>query len=133
MGVTVQPQGINPESLSKPLAAYCQVARKGCIVTTAGMIATDAAGQVLGEGDIRVQTRQTLENMKAALGAAGASLADVIKTTIFLSDFADYKGMNEVYGEYFGEHPPARSTVRADLVLPSLLVEIEAIAVVDEA
>ena len=73
----MQTQRINPELLSKPLAAYCQVVRKGCVVTTAGMIATDAAGQVVGEGDIQRQTRQTLENMKAALEAAvQATVAD---------------------------------------------------------
>ena len=124
-------QRLNPDTLPKPLAAYCQVARKGSIVTTAGMVALDGNGNVVGEGDIESQTRQTLENLKNALQAAGASLSDVIKTTIFLSDFANYKGMNGVYNEYFGDHPAARSTVRTDLVLPSLLVEIEAIAVVD--
>jgi 2-iminobutanoate/2-iminopropanoate deaminase len=88
------------------------------------MIAVDAKGKVVGEGDIEAQTRQTLQNLKTALEAAGASLEDVVKTTIFLSDLSNYKGMNTVYNEYFGKHPPARSTVRAELVLPSLLVEI---------
>ena len=120
---------LNPESLPKPMAAYCQVACKPPIVATAGMIALDINGNLVGEGDIQAQTRQTLENLKKALEAAGASLDDVIKTTIFLSDFANYKGMNTVYNEFFGDHPAARSTVRCDLVLPTLLVEIEAIAV----
>ena len=124
-------QRLNPESLSKPMASYCQVVRKGPIVATAGMVALDVSGNVVGEGDIVAQTRQTLENVKNALEAAGASMKDVIKTTIFMSDFANYKGMNSVYNEVFRDAPPARATVRADLVLPSLLVEIEAIAVVD--
>ena len=124
-------QRLNPNSLPKPMAAYCQVARKGSIVTSAGMVAIDADGNIVGEGDIEAQTRQTLENLKIALEAAGANMSDVIKTTIFLSDFGNYKGMNVVYNEYFGDHPAARSTVRADLVLPTLLVEIEAIAVLD--
>ena len=124
-------QRINPDTLPKPMAAYCQVTRKGSLVTTAGMIALDTDGQVVGEGNIEEQTRQTLENLKNALEAAGASLQDVIKTTIFLSDFANYKGMNAVYNEYFGDHPAARSTIGCQMVLPSLLVEIEAIAVVD--
>ncbi|MBM4438761.1 MAG: RidA family protein, partial [Actinobacteria bacterium] len=63
--------------------------------------------------------------------AAGASLRDVVKTTIFITDFANWPAMNRVYSEYFNAAPPARSTVRADLVMPALLVEIEAIAVVD--
>lgn len=124
-------QRINPETFAKPLAAYCQVTRKGSIVTTAGMIALDGNGQVVGEGDIEAQTRQTLENLQNALQAAGASLADVLKTTIFLSNFDNYQGMNAVYNEFFKDHPPARSTIRCDLVLPTLLVEIEAIAVVE--
>ena len=125
-------QRINPETLSTPMAAYSQVVRKGNIVTTAGMIPLDRDGNLVGEGDIRAQTRQTLENLKAALEAADASLQDVIKTTIFLSDFANYKGMNEIYNDYFREHPPARATVGAEVVLPTLLVEIDAIAIVGD-
>ena len=123
---------INPESLATPLAAYSQVVRKGNIVTTAGLIATNSEGKVVGEGDIQAQARQTLQNLTAALEAAGASVKDVVKTTVYLSDMANYRGMNEVYNEYFGEHRPARSTVGAALVLPSLLFEIEAVAVLDE-
>ncbi|MSO21810.1 MAG: RidA family protein [Acidobacteria bacterium] len=94
-------QRINPKSLSTPLAAYSQVVRKGSIVTTAGMIPTNADGKIVGEGNIQDQTRQTLENLKAFLEAAGASLKDVVNTTIFLSDMPNYKGMNIVYNEYF--------------------------------
>lgn len=125
-------QRINPDTLPKPMAAYCQVVRKGSLVTTAGMIALDTSGNIVGEGDIVAQTRQTLENLKNALESVGASFRDVIKTTIFLSDFSNYKGMNAVYNEYFADHPAARSTVGAEIVLPSLLVEIDAIAVVDD-
>ena len=110
------------------MAAYCQVVRKHSIVTTAGMISTNAEGQVVGS-DIETQTRQTLDNLQVALEAAGAGLQDVVKTTVFIKDMADYKGMNQVYNQVFQEHPPARSTVRGDLVLPELLIEIEAIAV----
>ena len=124
-------QRLNPVTLSKPLAAYSQVVRKGSLVTTAGMIATDSTGKVVGEGNMVAQTRQVLDNLKNALEAAGASLKDVVKVTIFLSDMANYKALNTVYNEYFEAHPPARSTVRADLALPSLLVEIEAIAVLE--
>ena len=124
-------QLINPDVFPKPLAAYSYATRQDNTIYTAGMISLDHDGKIVGEGDIAAQTRQTLENLKIALEAAGATLQDVTKTTIFLTDFADYKGMNGVYSEYFGAHPPARSCVRCDLVLPQLLVEIEAIAQVN--
>ena len=125
-------QRMNPETLSTPMAAYSQVVRKGNFVTTAGMISLDAKGNLVGDGDIQAQTRQTLENLKTALEAAGASLKDVVKTTVFITDFANYEGMNKVYNEFFQNDPPARATVRADIVLPTLLVEIDALAVVGD-
>ena len=127
----MEAQRVNPDTLSTPLVAYSQVVRKGQFVTTAGLIAIDADGNLVGEGDIEAQTRQTIENMKHALEAVGASLKDVIKTTLYLSDLTNYKAMNAVYNEYFAAHPPARATVGAVLVLPSLLFEMDAIAVLD--
>ena len=124
-------QRINPDTLGTPGAPYHAVVRKGNIVTTSGQIAFDVNGNLVGEGDIATQTRQTLENVKHALEAAGATLDDVVKTTVFLTDMANFKGMNEVYAEFFGENKPARSTVGVELALPTLLVEIEATAVLD--
>ena len=124
-------QRINPDTLVTPGAPYHAVVRKGNIVTTSGQIAFDINGNLVGEGDIATQTRQTLENVKHALEAAGATLDDVVKTTVFLADMANFKGMNEVYAEFFGESKPARSTVGVELALPTLLVEIEATAVLD--
>ena len=128
----MQTTRLNPPSLPKPAATYSQVVRKGALVTTAGMIALDAEGRVVGEGDVGAQTRQVMKNIEAALGAVGASLRDVVKTTIFLSDMAHYQGMNAVFNEYFQGNPPARSTVQTGLALPSLMVEIEALALVDD-
>jgi len=125
-------QRINPEGMSKPLGAYSQVTRRGSIVTTAGLIPTDAEGNIVGEGDIQAQTRKTLENMKTALAAAGASFKDVLKTTVYLSDMSNYKEVQPIYNEYFGENPAARATIGAEMVLPSLLIEIEAIAVIGD-
>lgn len=96
----------------------------------AGIVASDASGNLVGDGDIKAQTRQVLENIKELVFAAGGSLSDVTKTTVYLTDFANYTGMNEVYREYFSEAPPARATVKVELFGPRFLVEIDAIAVV---
>jgi 2-iminobutanoate/2-iminopropanoate deaminase len=85
----------------------------------------------VGKGDIRAQTRQTLENVKAVLEEGGASLGDVMKVTVFLADIGDRDGMNEVYQEFFGEAPPARSAIEVTLG-PDILVEIEAVAVISD-
>lgn len=119
----------SPSTMMKPLGSYCQSARRGPIVATAGVAAVNAAGKVIGN-DIEAQTKATLDNLKLALEAAGASVADVIKVTCFMTDFANYKGFNKAFDAYFANDPPARATVRADLVIPELLIEIDAIAVV---
>jgi len=120
-----------PPTMMKPLGSYCQSARRGNIVATAGVAAVDRDGKVVGGNDIVAQTRATLDNLKLALEAAGASISDVIKVTVFLTDFANYKGFNTAFDEYFANDPPARATVRADLVIPALLIEIDAVAVLD--
>jgi reactive intermediate/imine deaminase len=119
----------SPDTMMKPFGSYCQATRRGNIVTTAGVAAIDKDGKIVGGNDIVAQTRATLENLRLALEAAGASLADVIKVTVFITDFANYKGFNRAFDECFADNPPARATVRADLVLPELLIEIDAIAV----
>ena len=125
-------QRVNPEGLATPLAAYSQVVRAGSLVTTAGLIALDAEGKVVGEGDVEAQVRKTLDNLVIALEAVGASLNDVIKTTLYVSDMADYKAVNDIYNQYFADIRPARATVEAPLVMPSLLFEMDAIAVVSD-
>ena len=125
-------QRFAPPTMMKPLGSYCQSARRGNIVATAGVAAVDRDGKVVGGNDIIAQTRATLDNLKLALEAAGASISDVIKVTVFLTDFANYKGFNAAFDEYFANDPPARATVRADLVIPALLIEIDAIAVLDK-
>jgi 2-iminobutanoate/2-iminopropanoate deaminase len=120
----------NPPTMMKPLGSYCQSARRGNIVATAGVAAIDRDGKLVGGDDIVAQTLATLENLKFSLEAAGASIGDVIKVTAYLTDFANYKGFNQAFDEYFADQPPARATVRADLVIPALLVEIDALAVV---
>jgi len=111
-----------------PLSA---AARAGNLVWTAGQLAYDANGDLVGEGDVGAQTEQTLRNVEAALRVAGATMADVVKVTVWLTDTANFAAMNEVYRRWFEEPRPVRACVRADLMGQNLLVEIEATAVVD--
>ncbi len=104
----------------------------GQLVFTAGQAALDENGKVVGRGDITAQTEKTLENLGGILAQCGASFKDVVKVTIWLTDFKNYEAMNKVYGRFFPEPSPPRACVRADLVWPELLVEIEAIAVVSD-
>ena len=107
---------------------YSQAVAAGPYLFISGQIPLDSAGNKV-EGDIVVQTVQVLENLKAILAAAGLTLRDVVKTTVFLADLADFAEMNRVYGEYFGEKPPARSTVQVAGLPRGVAVEIEAVAV----
>jgi 2-iminobutanoate/2-iminopropanoate deaminase len=100
------------------------------MVFCSGQIALDPATGALVEGDVTAQTRQALENLGAVLAAAGASFANVVKTTIFLADMADFAAVNAVYGERFPSEPPARSTVAAAGLPRNARVEIEAIALI---
>ena len=100
------------------------------MVFCSGQIALDPATGVVIEGDVTAQTRRVMDNLAAVLAAAGATFANVVKTTIFLSSMADFAAVNAVYGERFASEPPARSTVAAAGLPRNVLVEIEAIAVV---
>src|SRR5262249_48081317 len=119
---------INPPGLPKPAAPYSNGVRAGELVFVAGQLAIDDSGKLVGEGDIGQQTRKTIENVESVLREAGSSLDEVASTTVYLTSFEDYGGYNRVYAECFGENRPARATIRADLVLPGALVEIQAIA-----
>ena len=111
-----------------PLSA---AARAGNLVWTAGQLAYDENGDLVGDGDVAAQTEQTLRNVEAALRVAGATMTDVVKVTVWLTDTANFAAMNEVYRRWFDEPRPVRACVRADLMGQDLLVEIEATAVVD--
>jgi len=113
-----------PDGSTAPLsAAY----RANGFLFTSGQLAFDATGK-LHTGDIVEQTRLCLENIQRLLVLEGLSLQDVVKVTIWLTDAADFGGFNAAYSDFFGDHRPARSTVRSDLMLPGANVEIEAIA-----
>ena len=119
---------IIPPGSSPPLASYSPGVKANNVVYVSGTFSTDSDGQVVGEGDVRVQTRCVIETIKRVIEAAGGSLADVTYNVIFIKDLSDYQAMNEVYGEYFSDRPPARYCIRADMVKPEFLVEISSIA-----
>jgi 2-iminobutanoate/2-iminopropanoate deaminase len=100
------------------------------LVFTSGVIARDAAGTIVGKGDIRAQTRQCFENLRHIIEAAGGSLSHLVKVTVFLRDPATYDGMNEVRREVLGAIEFASSTIQAGLNAADALVEIEAVAAV---
>lgn len=97
---------------------------------TAGQVAWDETGEVTGVGDVAAQTRQTLKNVVSVLAEGGATVNDVLKCTVYLSDIRDFQTMNEEFAKVFPTDPPARTTVEARLAEPTMLVEVEAVAYV---
>jgi 2-iminobutanoate/2-iminopropanoate deaminase len=124
-------QVFNPPELPPAIGPYSWATRHGQLIFLAGTAAIGTDGKLVGGSDIRAQTRATLENLKIAVTAAGGTMADIVKTTVYLADVSDYAGMNDVYRSYFPEGPPARATLVTGFVVPGLLVEIEAIAALD--
>ncbi len=100
----------------------------GAFVFVSGQVGTDPATGELAGDSVETQTQRALDNIRELLEQAGLDMSDVVKTTVFLVDMADFQAMNAVYRESFPEPRPARSTVRADLAAPRYRVEIEAIA-----
>jgi 2-iminobutanoate/2-iminopropanoate deaminase len=112
---------------------YSSGTRGGPLVYTSGQVAWDDEQRIVGVGDPAAQTRQVLTNVATILAAAGATLADVMKCNVYLADIRHFQAMNDVFAEFFGVDPPARTTVEARLAEPEMLVEIEAIAWTGEA
>ncbi len=111
------------------VAAYSQAIIANGFVYVAGQVPLVPETKTLIEGDISVQTRRVLDNIAAILDAAGSSIANVVKTTVFLTDISDFAAMNVVYASYFTETPPARSTIQvAGLPLVGARIEIEVVA-----
>lgn len=111
--------------------------RAGDHVYVAGQLPVDAGGNTVGAGDVRAQARQALENIRAIVEAAGGTLADVVRTTVYLMDMADHAAVNDVYVEFFPSAYPARTTVQVAALAPAMaaagspfLVEIDAVAVI---
>nr|WP_278308130.1 RidA family protein [Neofamilia massiliensis] len=107
---------------------YCQAVQVGDMIFTSGQLAIDPANGNLINDDIEKATRRSLDNVKAILEEAGSSLEKVVKTTIFLDDMDNFARVNEVYGEYFSDHKPARSCIQVARLPKDAIVEIEVIA-----
>lgn len=120
---------ITAENAPKAIGPYSVAVSANGFVFTSGQLGLDPATGTIVEGGIEAETRQALKNIKAVLEAAGSSLSMVVKTTVFLRDMNDFSRMNAVYGEFFTENPPARSTVQASLPRNGA-VEIETVAMV---
>jgi 2-iminobutanoate/2-iminopropanoate deaminase len=112
----------------KSIGPYSQAVTWNGLAFLSGQIPLDPATGRIVEGDIAVQTERVLENLKAVLEACGSSLAQVLKTTVYLKDMGEFPRMNEVYARYFPENPPARATVEVARLPRDVRVEIDAIA-----
>jgi len=119
---------IHSDEAPKAIGPYSQAIRSGSLVFCSGQTPIVPDTNKMVDGEIGPQTRQALMNLLAVLKAEGLSLADVVKTTVFLKNFRDFPAMNAVYAEVFGEHQPARSTVEVSRLPLDALVEIECIA-----
>ena len=123
---------VKTEGAPQAIGPYSQAVVSGGFVFASGQIPIDPATGQFVEGGIVEQTEQVLRNVSKLLEAAGTSLARVVKTTVFLADMNDFAAMNETYARFFGEEPPARSTVQAARLPRVARVEIELIALAGE-
>ena len=119
---------VSTASAPAAIGPYSQAIILDGMVYCSGQVGLDPATGQLVEGDVRTQAQRALQNLSAVLEAAGSSLANVVKTTVFLTDMANFTAMNEIYASFFGDTPPARSTVAVSELPKGAQVEIEAIA-----
>jgi 2-iminobutanoate/2-iminopropanoate deaminase len=121
---------VQTDSAPAAIGPYSQGSITGNLLFTAGQIALDPTTGQIVHGDVTVQTERVMRNLAAVLESAGAGWADVVKTTVYLQDMADFPRVNEVYGRVIGDARPARSTVQVAGLPRGVLVEIDAVAVV---
>ncbi len=121
---------VHTENAPAAIGPYSQAVVAGNFLFTAGQIALDPATGQIVQGDVSAQTERVMRNLAAVLENAGASWSDVVKTTVYLQDMADFPRVNEVYGRVMGDARPARSTVQVAGLPRGVLVEIDVIAIV---
>jgi 2-iminobutanoate/2-iminopropanoate deaminase len=121
-------EAISAADAPAAIGPYSPAIRAGNLLFISGQIPLDADGTLVGGGDISAQTEQVMRNLAALLKAAGASFAQVVKTTVYLVDLGDFAAMNAVYGRYVGDPPPARATVQVSRLPRDVRVEIDAVA-----
>jgi 2-iminobutanoate/2-iminopropanoate deaminase len=126
-------QIISTSEAPAAIGPYSQAVRSGNFLFCSGQIPLDPKSGQIVSGDIATQTRRVLDNIGAVLKAESLTFANIVKTTIFLTDLGDFQTVNEIYGSYFKQQPPARSTVQVSALPKGAKVEIEVIVVADKA
>ncbi len=123
---------ISTENAPQAIGPYSQAVQAGNLLFVSGQIALEPQTGELVQGDVKTQTKRVMENLKGVVEAAGASLGQIVKCTIFLKSMDDFATVNEIYGSYFQSEPPARATVAVSTLPKNVDVEIDAIALLDQ-